>query len=182
MLRIIAGKHRQRKIIAPHKKTIIPTKNIVREALFSIINVKINQSRFLDLFSGSGSIGLEALSRGAKHVTFVDKSFDAFKIIKQNILNFNEEENTTILQLDYEKALNFFALQNAQFDLIFVDPPYETNYYLKIATMVFELNLLNSNGLLIFESEIKIDSSNLVHFDLRSYKYGKTFLYVLKSK
>ena len=128
MLKIIAGKHRHKKILTPSKTNIIPSKNIVRESLFSIINFRIINSTFLDLFSGSGAIGLEALSRQAKHVTFVDQDLEATKTIKQNLFNFNEEEKSTLLHMDYQVALKSFLLENKTFDFIFLDPPYDSEF------------------------------------------------------
>lgn len=182
MLKIIAGKHRQKKILTPIKASIVPTKNIVREALFSIINYRIVNSTFLDLFSGSGAIGLEALSREAKHVTFVDKDKDAIKIINQNILDIKEEENSTLLLMDYQVALKTFLFEKKTFDFIFLDPPYDFNFYAELINYIFNNNLLNQNGLLIIESEKQIDFLFDNEISQKAYRYGRTFLYVLKKE
>ena len=182
MLKIIAGKHRHKKILTPSKENIIPSKNIVRESLFSIINFRIINSTFLDLFSGSGAIALEALSRQAKHVTFVDQDLEATKTIKQNLFNFNEEEKSTLLHMDYQVALKSFLLENKTFDFIFLDPPYDFLYYLELTNYIFLNNLLNPNGLLIIESEKQLNFIVLKNISHKTYRYGKSILYVLKKE
>lgn len=182
MLKIIGGKHRQKTILAPLKETIIPTKNIVREALFSIINDRIINATFLDLFSGSGAIGLEALSRGAQHTTFVDKDLGAIKVIDKNITKLKEEENATLLHVDYHSAIKSFLLEKKAFDFIYLDPPYNFQFYLQLVSYIFDNNLLNSNGVLIVESEKEIDFLNIKKIKQKQYRYGRTFLFVLSKE
>ncbi|HAS56305.1 MAG TPA: 16S rRNA (guanine(966)-N(2))-methyltransferase RsmD, partial [Firmicutes bacterium] len=120
MLKIIGGKYRSRIIATPSIETV-PTKNIVREALFSAVSFDLDGNT-LDLFAGSGAIGIEALSRGAKKSYFVDKSISSCKIIESNLKTL-KEDNGIILNMDYMDALKKLNEENVSFSFIYIDPP-----------------------------------------------------------
>ena len=146
-MRIIAGKYKRTPILTLEGDDITrPTRDMVKEALFSTISVD-EDTAFLDLFSGSGSIGLEALSRGAKTVVFNDRNRDAVKIIKANLKKVREERE--VFDLDYSNCLN--RLKGRQFDYIYCDPPYRFSDHEKLFSLVEENSLLNEKGIMIME-------------------------------
>ena len=180
MLRIIAGKYRHLKIESPDTDKTRPTTDRVREALMSALGMKIVDAKCLDLFSGSGALGLESLSRGAKEVVFVDKAPIAIKTIKKNLDNFHID-NAEILNMDYQKVLKHLYDKNIKLDLIFLDPPYNTNYIEKSIELINEYKLLNQDGLLICES----DSLDRVAYPenyqiVKDKKYGDKWVVILK--
>ena len=141
MLRIIAGKYRHLKINAPDTENTRPTTDRVREALMSALGDKIENATVLDLFAGSGALGLESLSRGAKKVVFCDNSMLAIKTIKQNLFSL-KEKNVKILCAHYEKALKILKEEGWKFDVIFLDPPYKMKeVYERVRNLLIDYNL-----------------------------------------
>lgn len=146
-MRIIAGKYKRTPIKTLEGDDITrPTKDMVKEAMFSSIQI-YSDTRFLDLFSGSGSIGLEAISRGADEVVFNDLNNKAYKIIKENLAHLKEDR--LVYNLDYQDCLN--KLNGKTFDYIFADPPYKFNAYEDLFFYVNKNNLLDKDGILIIE-------------------------------
>ena len=140
-MRIISGKARGTKLYTLDGTATRPTLDRVKESLFNIIQNDIEDSTVLDLFSGSGAIGLEFLSRGAKRAVLCDSSKDAIKIIKQNVQKTHFEEKVEVYNMEFTKLVE--RLQNQKFDIIYIDPPYATDfikYHLK--------KLLNMNWLM----------------------------------
>ena len=129
-MRIIGGKHRSKKLKFNKTNEVRPTSDNVREAVFNML-YDVSGLVVLDLFSGSGSYGFEAISRGAKMVYFNDLNSNNTSIIKSNIKTLNETNSTVVLNLDYEKAISYLIKKNIKFDLIFLDPPYYKDYYMK---------------------------------------------------
>ena len=155
-MRVISGKFKGRKLFAPEDNEVRPTTDRIKETLFNIISSKIGLKEItvLDLFGGSGAIGIEALSRGAKKVVFIDKSNDSIKLIKQNLAHVKAEESSyETYCVDYEFALK--KLQGKKFDLIFADPPYSARYEKNIANKVVQYEVLSDNGLLVIEHSSK---------------------------
>ena len=146
-MRIVAGKYKKANLKTLEGDEITrPTRDMVREALFSSITVH-NETRFLDLFAGSGAIGIEALSRGAADVVFNDHNRDAVKIICDNLEKVRE--NRRVLNLEYEACLR--ELKDAQFDYIYADPPYAFQEYDNVFGLVREYNVLKKKGIMIVE-------------------------------
>ncbi len=169
-MRIISGKYKGRKIKALDIMDVRPTSDKVRGALFNILGEKIRNSSFLDLYAGSGAVGIEALSRGAKNVYFVEDDFKVFKLIQENIANLKIKEDYEILK-DFPKQ--------KKFDIIFLDPPY-TKADIKDLELINENNLLADNGIIIFEHD-KILNFKSACFELfYEKKYGKTLLSFFK--
>ena len=176
MIRITGGKNRSRLLDTPNTNLTKPTMDKVREAVFSALGERVYDARVLDLFAGSGSYGLEALSRGAKEVTFVDSSFEAIKVIKQNCEKLHEE-NVEILNSDVLGYLN----QNSQeFDIIFADPPYKLNIYEEMVKTLIERHILASNGIIVLESERELNIDESSFSKVRFYKYGLAKIYILR--
>lgn len=177
-LRVISGKARGLKLDSPKNQDVRPTTDRVKESLFNIINPYIRESNILDLFAGTGSLGIECLSRGAKNCVFVDKSKDSINIIKSNVKKARVENESTILNIDFKDAVKRLSSQNQKFDVIFMDPPYYENMFIECLKIIDELNLLYEDGIIVVEHDTKdlFDESigNLVKS--RDKKYGNTTL------
>lgn len=124
-LRLIAGKYKGRILKAPKTNSTRPTQGVVREAVFNICQNEIESADFLDLFAGSGAMGLEALSRGAAHAVFVEQNRNAIICIKQNIAELQVENETDLLAMPAIKALSLLAKNGTRFDIVYIDPPYD---------------------------------------------------------
>ena len=176
MIRIIGGENRSRLLETPDTNLTKPTMDKVRAAVFNALGDSVRNARVLDLFAGSGSYGFEALSRGAKHVTFVDVSYEAIKVIKKNAANL-KRENIEIFNNDVLVFLN----QNLQeFDIIFADPPYKLDIYETTVKTLIERKIINDGGIIVLESEreLKIDETEFK--SVRFYKYGLAKVYILR--
>ena len=142
-MRIISGKARGTKLYTLDGTATRPTLDRVKESLFNIIQNDIEDSTVLDLFSGSGAIGLEFLSRGAKRAVLCDSSKDAIKIIKQNVQKTHFEEKVEVYNMEFTKLVE--RLQNQKFDIIYIDPPYESNFAIKTVEIILENKLVDTN-------------------------------------
>lgn len=175
-MRVIAGKYKKSNLYTLDSLKTRPTKDMVKEALFSSININ-EDSIFLDLFSGSGSIGIEALSRGAKDVIFNDLNKDAVKIIKANLTKFNETR--LVYNLDYLNCLN--VLKSRHFDYIFIDPPYAFDEYENIFKTIDDLKLYSENCKIIVEvkkeKELSDDLFNFEKYKEKKYGISKLLYY-----
>ena len=149
-MRVIAGCARGRKLIAPDGLNIRPTTDRMKENLFNILAAHIPGARFLDVFSGTGSIGIEALSRGAESAVFVDAA-SAF-LIRQNLSLTGLTERALVLKYDYAAALRKLNEKHMIFDIIFMDPPYNKGFVPQAAKLINELPLLSRQGLLVVET------------------------------
>jgi len=148
-MRIITGEYRGRRLVTPKTYDIRPTSDKVKEAVFSMLIPYLDEeSVCLDLFSGTGNLGLEALSRGAKRVYFSDSSRDSIKLIKENIKICGAEEYSILLSGDFKSNL---ARIKEKLDIIFLDPPYASEYYMTALQLIREYDLLNEGGCIICE-------------------------------
>lgn len=180
-MRVISGKFKGRKLKFVSNQCLRPTASMVREAFFTKINTNITDKKFLDLFAGTGSVGIEALSRGAKKVFFVDKNYSAIKLIKENLLICKADPlNYEVINCDFKSALYRI---NEKFDFIYVDPPYKSEFYEIVSKIINEKQLLSNEGLLICEHETA-NPLFLKDFILISQKkYGiKTLSYFILDK
>ena len=167
-MRVISGKYKGMKLDGFNISGTRPTMDRVKESIFSIIQDYIKNSIVLDLFAGSGSLGIEALSNYSKYCYFVDNNNEVIKVIEKNTLKI---ENLSILKYDYKEALKYFKENNIKFDLIFLDPPYNLNLINSCIALISEYHLLNDNGIIVceFENEvIKRDDYKL----FKEKKYG----------
>lgn len=145
-MRINSGRFKYRKLEIPESAR--PTTEKVREAVFSMLIGRVEGATVLDLFAGSGSLGLEALSRGAEFCVFNEGDRKNYKILKNNIKNCKAEEISSTYNNDFRKAL---TLANREFDIIFVDPPYREGYYGEVFELVEEYGLLADGGVIVAE-------------------------------
>lgn len=186
-MRVIAGEARGRNLKSPDKKlNVRPTISQIKEAIFNIIMPDIKDSVFLDLFSGSGSIGIEALSRGSKKVFFVEKNLACVKIIKKNLeltrLDLLNNKSKVILG-DARNVIKDLYKNNILFDIIFMDPPYYKNLAQESLMLLSEYNLLNKNGFIICETGSKEILPDIESFDLfKSRYYTNTHINFLARK
>ena len=163
-MRIISGKYKGKKLEGFNIEGTRPTLDRVKESLFGMIQTYIQNSQVLDLFAGSGALGLEAISNGAKTCYLIDNNKEAIKTIKQNSQNFDED--LKIINIDYKK---FLKETNEKFDIIFLDPPYKENQMDKSLRIIEERNLLNKDGIVVCEYEIGNPKTNLNLIKEKSY-------------
>lgn len=175
MIRITGGKHRSRKLVTPETTLTKPTMDKVRAGVFNALNNQLEGKEVLDLFSGSGSYGFEAISRGGKFVTFVDQT----KFSKDAVINNAMLLKETNYEFIFNDALSFLNEASKQFDLIFMDPPYKLDIIEKVIEVIEKRSLLKENGAIIVESEHEI-SFNGNYVDIRHYCYGIANVYILR--
>lgn len=179
-MKVISGIYKGRKIEGYDIDGTRPTMDRVKESLFATIQDYLIDSTVLDLFSGSGNLGIEALSQGAKYAYLVDHNTKAIKTINKNIETIGIS-NCEVINMDYLKVLNYLKDKNIKLDLIFLDPPYQTNYIEKSIESITKNNLLADNGLVICES----DSLDKIVFPeeykiVKDKKYGDKWVVILK--
>ena len=189
-MRIIAGKFKGRRLKTPKTSVIRPTIDRVKESVFSILKNQIANARFLDLCAGSGSIGLEAISRGAASVTFVDRDSDAIQLIRFNLHLCGLDSKVHKIQLrksSVQKAIRALGKKLESYDLIYFDPPYGSNIYEGCLRLISENQLLNRSGLICVECSQTngrmVEILQLGVGDLRPYNkkcYGDTMLFFYK--
>ena len=181
-MRIISGKARGTKLYTLDGTATRPTLDRVKESLFNIIQNDTEDSTVLDLFSGSGAIGLEFLSRGAKRAVLCDSSKDAIKIIKQNVQKTHFEEKVEVYNMEFTKLVE--RLQNQKFDIIYIDPPYATDFIKISLEKIIEYELVNENTKIIVETDDEtrilnqIEKMDVEITDKR--KYGRATIIFLK--
>ena len=150
-MRIIAGDFKGRKIEMPVGYDIRPTTEKVKEAMFSIIGSDVIDAVAVDLFSGTGNLGLEALSRGAEKCYFCDNSRDSIALIKRNIANCRAEDWSEMIPGDYEKCLMRLSERGEKVDVFIIDPPYKKGLYPRCFELIRELELLAEGGIIMAE-------------------------------
>lgn len=179
-MRVISGSFKGRRLTAPNGLTIRPTPDKVKGAIFNILGDRIIESSFLDLFAGTGAIGIEALSRGAKEVVFVDNNTKAINTIKKNLNNCQSSIVNRQLSIIKGDAVEFIKKTDNQFDFIFIDPPYKTDLGEKALIEISSFNILKEDGELIWEHYYKkITNYELQITNLklkRTIRYGDTAL------
>ena len=165
-LRVISGKYKGKNIMGFNVLGTRPTMDRVKESMFGCIQTRLKDSVCLDLFAGSGSLGIEALSNGAKTCYFVEKNNEIYNILKKNL---QDIEGSILIKKDYMCALSDFS--GLKFDLIFLDPPYKLNLINDILNYIYSNDLLSDNGLIVCEYETENVLSNKFKL-LKSKKYG----------
>ncbi len=174
-MRVISGKARGTTLLTPKGEHTRPTADRVKEALFSIIQFDLPGAKVLDLFGGTGQLGIEALSRGAKYAVFVDSRDDACRLIKENLKRAKLESEATVVRSDYLQYLNRC---NDQFDIIILDPPYAEVFLENSLKIITEIDILQSGGIIIAERPLGKD----LPYDFpgftrsKDYKYGQILL------
>lgn len=179
-MRIIGGKHRGRVLAEFKGEAIRPTADRVKESVFNILSREIAGARVLDLFCGSGALGLECISRGAKEAVFNDCSKDSVAVLTANIKKLGEGEVCTVRTLDY---LSCLSVLQGKFDIVFLDPPYRFDYGVKAAQEIARRKLLSEDGVIVYERDKPFEKIVAESFGLRVAdvrKYGKTYVSFLR--
>ena len=181
-MRIIAGEFKGRQIKAVKGDNTRPTTDKVKENIFNMMGQFFDGGRVLDLFAGSGNLGIEAISRGMEHGVFIDLNVNAIKVIKENIAHLKLEKQVEIYRNDAFKALNVLSKKESKFDLIFLDPPYGKISVTQLLEIIIAQNLLNNNGLIMCEYgeglDVAYDKSRLRQ--IRHEIYGAIEILILE--
>ncbi len=177
-MRIISGKYKGKSLQGFDIDGTRPTMDRVKESVFAMIQQKVQGSVCLDLFAGSGSLGFEALSQGAKTCTFVDRNPKVLSALRKNKEKLQIKEETEFLQMDYEQALKLFCKQQKKYDLIFLDPPYDKNLIQPALSKILAYDLLKEDGRIICEYERETFDIDLVC--IKEKRYGDKWIRIYK--
>ena len=171
-MRVITGTARGRRLKEPVGLETRPTADRVKEGIFSSIQFELEGRRVLDLFGGTGQLGIECLSRGAAHATFVDARTDAVKLIRENLALTALTNRATVLTADYATVLSGAV---EKYDLVFLDPPYETKLLERSLELISQFDILREHGIIICESpqEKSLPDLSAPYGKYREYRYGK---------
>ena len=181
-MRIIGGKYRSRILADFAGQDVRPTSDRARESLFNILSMKVLGARVLDLFCGSGALGIESLSRGAKEAVFNDLSKDSLVIVRKNLATLKIDANGEEAKISHADYTLCLESVRGQFDIIFIDPPYRFDYGKKALEMIAKKNLLTDNGVAVYERDCAFEGEidGLEKYDER--KYGKAYLTFFRKK
>jgi len=183
-MRIISGKYKGKKLFLPKDKNTRPLKDLVKVSIFNLldhskkINKKLENSSILDLFSGSGSFGIECLSRGSKIVYYFENYFEAIKILEKNLSLLKNEKNFQIFKSDCFEFFNSYQKINEKFDIIFLDPPFKEKKINKLIEKIIENKILNAGGIIIIHrhKKDKIEITDKIKiFDIRNYGLSRVY-------
>lgn len=181
-MKVISGKLKGRVLKGYNIEGTRPTMDRVKESLFASIQDRIMDSVVLDLFAGSGNLGIEAISNGAKKCYFVDINKECIKVIKDNISTFKIEEECIVLKSDYKLALNNFKNSGIKFDIIFIDPPYKLCIKNELLKMITNYNLLVDDGIIVFEYQNDEVVDDNVSLELiKNKKYGDKYVSIYQN-
>ena len=178
-MRVITGKARGVQLKTPEGILTRPTADRVKEALFSIINFDLPGAKVLDLFGGTGQLGIEALSRGAQSAVFVDAREESCKLIRENLKRTKLEKQGRVVRSDY---LDYLVRCREKFDIVFLDPPYAEVFLEKALNQITEIDILQSNGIIIAERPLgkELPWEYAGYSRSKDYKYGKTLLTIYR--
>ncbi len=183
-MRIISGKARGTKLFTLDGLNTRPTLDRVKESLFNIMNFKLQDSIVLDLFAGSGALGLEAISRGAKQAIFSENNREAQNIIEKNIDKTKFKEQTLLIKKDYKDALLIIEDKKIKCDVVFIDPPYKTDLIKKSLEEILSRSILNEDAIIVLETDeperIEQEIADLNFEIIDNRKYGRVNLFFLK--
>ena len=179
-MRVIAGSHRGRRLSAPEGRSLRPTSDKVREALFSILGPRVSGSRFLDLYAGTGAVGIEALSRGAAVATFVESDAKAMHVMHNNLTTCGLLEQAELRSEPTEAFLRQRRWQHAPYEIVFADPPYADPEAVELVLTGWTIGLLAPDAVMIIEQDARAElpvATNDARFT-RRYRYGDTALFL----
>lgn len=176
-VRVISGSARGLKLNTPGDDRVRPTTDRVKESMFNIVQDWAYDSQVLDLFAGSGALGIEALSRGASQAVFCDNSLDSIKIIKSNIEKARVADRSQIVNGDFKRCLRDMEAKNQSFDMIFVDPPYYEGLFEEVLDTIRSCKILKKDGIVIVEHDAKKPIGQVEGLEVyKEKKYGITML------
>lgn len=180
-MRVVAGTAKGIQLKTPEGMLTRPTADRVKEAMFSIIQFDLPGAKVLDLFGGTGQLGIEALSRGAKSATFVDASEDACRLIRENLKRTKMEHLGRVIRSDY---LEYLKRSQEKYDIIILDPPYIEDFIENSLNLISEIDILQTNGIIVTERPLDKEFPPASAGFLRSkdYKYGKTLVAIYRKE
>jgi len=175
-VRVISGTAKGHKLDVPRGLTVRPTPDRAKEALFNIIGDRVVDCRFLDLYAGSGAIGIEALSRSAAEVVFVEKRPRIARIIEHNLVKTGLSERASVIVADVAQAFKKMRKDHGMFDIIFADPPYNAKKAPEILQILGDKEFLNENGLVVWEhaTAVSVPAKNGKLLSVKDVRYGDT--------
>ena len=173
-MRITGGKFCGHKLLSPSHQGLRPTSDMVREALFNILGDTVVDGKVLDLFAGSGALGIEAISRGAGSVCFVEQDHRSLRVLKNNLQRFSDiTTEVRVFPADVFRILPKLSQEEAEYDLILIDPPYKANLWLRILQNISQLTPLSEDGLIVLEipryNLLPEELDKLIRIDKRVY-------------
>ena len=177
-MRIISGEFRGRKLKKLEGMDIRPTSDRVKESLFNMLGTSLMDCAFLDLFAGTGGVGIEAYSRGASKVVFIDESQNSIKVLKSNLEMLKLIDKVEVYNTDYINAISKLALNNRKFNIIFIDPPYLKGFAQDALVQINESKILNEEAVIVIEHDMQDKMpENVGNLKMqRQKKYGNTML------
>jgi 16S rRNA (guanine966-N2)-methyltransferase len=179
-MRVIAGSHRGRRLSGPRGISLRPTSDKVREALFSILGSRVPGSRFLDLYAGTGAVGIEALSRGAEIVTFVESDPKAVQFMRKNLSACRMLEQAELRVGSTQTFLRQPQWWSGSYDIVFADPPYADRQAVELVLGSWDLGLLASEAVMVLEQDARVELPTATPGArlMRRYEYGDTALFL----
>lgn len=182
-MRIISGENKGKKLHAPEGMSVRPTSDKIKEAIFNIIGPLKEDAKVLDLFAGSGNVGIEFIARGAKTCYFSDVSHKSLSYVKKNLELCNFLDRSKIIKSDYEKTIVSLSNLNEKFDYIFADPPYDLYCCENIIEKIIEYKILKTGGLLIIERDKTEDVkkyTDSLYINIKEKNYGRTNISIIE--
>ena len=180
-MRIISGNFKGKKLVLPKDIKTRPLKDLTKESIFNILKhsnliaINLEKSKILDLFSGVGSFGLECISRGAHSIVFCENYSEATKVLKKNIIDLDCEQKTQIITENIFNIKNINYFKNKKFEIIFLDPPFVENNYIKELKMIQEKKIYKKNHIIVIHREIKsFDNLEEIMNPLIIKEYGRS--------
>lgn len=182
-MRIISGKYAKRNLFTLKSNRTRPTSDKVKESLFNSLGQFFNGGQVLDLYGGSGALGIEAVSRGYDHATLVDINYAACEVIRKNVALTHEVDRFSIYKMPSNKALNFLAEKGLKFDLVFLDPPYAKQHIVQDMKKMNEMRLLNEKAIVVAETDDQTQLAPVLGFDLiKEHHLGKTIVRIYRKE
>ena len=156
-MRVIGGLYKGRRLKTVDGLKVRPTSDRLRETLFNVLSTSVEGAKFVDLCAGSGAVGIEALSRGASHVTFIESSRRAAEVISENLHHCGIEEGVRVINRDAISVLKYFAAHHLQYDIFYFDPPYDSEIYSPVMWTLAKHKLIAEAGVVIVEHRRKLE-------------------------
>lgn len=182
-MRIIAGKYAKRNLFTLKSRKTRPTSDKVKESLFNSLGQFFKGGNVLDLYAGSGALGIEAVSRGYDHATLIDINYAAVEIINKNVALTKEQDKFSVYKMPSKVALKKLAEDGAKFDLVFLDPPYAKQKIVKDITQMQEDDLLNDHAVVVAETDDQTELAPIPNFELiKEHHLGKTIVRIYRKE
>lgn len=181
-MKVISGKLKGRSLKGFNIEGTRPTMDRVKESVFASIQERVPDSVVLDLFAGSGNLGIEAISNGASKGYFVDSNKECIRVMRDNMKTFQIEDQCMVFKMDYQEALEHFKNSGIQFDIIFIDPPYRYHIKNELLKKIMDYRLLSNDGIIVFEYQDEEELEENISLELiRNKKYGDKYVSIYQA-